>query len=339
MALVDYPSSSSDSEPPSPPPPKRRIPSPSSPSPPAPPAQPRQQQQPTPTTTTALPPLPPTFHDLYAHTVRQSPVDDPTLHQGRRRTIPHVPGNWPSHLYIEWIPSSAQHSLLSSFLSQLQAALPENHVGGLNGFLTSDLGAPLPLHVSLSRPISLSTAEKDRFLEGLVDRVGRTGLRRFRLGCRGGVEGHRTAESGRSFLVLRVRSGEGTDRGKRRGGGGREEGREEEEDDPPNHNPELTVLLARCNTAVESYGQPKLYEWADEARIGDAFHVSIAWSFAEPDEEVRRRTAEVFERVEFRDAIAEMEFEVDGVKAKIGNVVHHIPLARGTKRPRGLFGI
>jgi hypothetical protein len=55
-----------------------------------------------------LPPLPAAFHDLYTTNARVSTSDNPSLHGGRKRTIPHVEGNWPSHVYLECKDATAQ---------------------------------------------------------------------------------------------------------------------------------------------------------------------------------------------------------------------------------------
>lgn len=285
--LVDYSSSPSSSPSPSPPP--------------------------SPSGGGTLPPLPPAFHDLYASTVRTTPHDSPSLHQGRTRTIPHVPGHWPSHLYLEWHPPASIHAELTSLLASLRTALPPGVE--VHSFLTSDLGAPLPLHVSLSRPIVLTTGEKEGFLAEVVASLAGVGEGWELEGDR--VEWHRTEGSGRSFLVLRVREvGRATGEGS------------------GNPNPGLTELLRRCNAVVEGHGQPGLYGWAGEEEVGRAFHVSVAWSFAEPSEEVRRVTEEVF-----GGRVRGVRIGVNGVKVKIGNVVTHVPLRGRGGGTGGLLGL
>ncbi|KAK5663546.1 hypothetical protein OQA88_3977 [Cercophora sp. LCS_1] len=293
MALVDYSDSDSESE--QPPPKKTKL---------------------TATAAPSLPPLPAAFHDLYASTVRTSTNDDPSLHQGRTRQVPHVAGNWPSHLYMTWHPCAATQALLTSLLTSLKDKLRPRVQ--LNTFLTNDLGVPLPLHISLSRPITLTTANKDNFLFQLSTSVSVSGIKPFDLTCRG-VEWHRTEESGRSFLVLRVQSAPAIKGSK-------------------GVNPELTGLLRRCNVVVDDYGQPQLYQWAEsgddeddenrDERLGRAFHVSIAWSFAEPSKEIKRLTEEVFNEPSTQAQIQQITIVADGIKAKIGNVVTHIPLPK-----------
>lgn len=56
---------------------------------------------PKPADSSSLPPLPSRFHDLYAVPPRIGQDDSPALHGGRKRSIPHVQGNWPTHIFVE----------------------------------------------------------------------------------------------------------------------------------------------------------------------------------------------------------------------------------------------
>jgi hypothetical protein len=55
--------------------------------------------------------------------------------------------------------------------------LPENVNVKIYSFLTSDLGAPLPLHISLSRPIGFATEHKEDFVTSLDRAIKRSGIR------------------------------------------------------------------------------------------------------------------------------------------------------------------
>ncbi|KAH7156649.1 hypothetical protein EDB81DRAFT_880958 [Dactylonectria macrodidyma] len=244
-----------------------------------------------------MPPLPLKFHDLYASTVRQSIIDDPTLHHGRRRQIPHVVGH----------PTTTQHAVLVDLITDIEGELG-GHVG-LHNFLTSDLGSPLPLHISLSRPLSLSTADKDRFLESITQAVYASAVAPFTVRPNS-LFWFKSPDSNRTFLVLRVDSSPST---------------AEQDNSSTDPNPELMRLLTRFNAAVTVFDQPALYQQKQKDHVGNSFHISIAWTFDQPDDEAAGRTVQLFEQAKF--GTQAWKIDVPGIKAKIGNVVNHIALS------------
>ncbi|CAF3517399.1 unnamed protein product [Fusarium graminearum] len=309
MALVDYSSSGSESEPDTQPVKRRKAVDGSS----------RSVDGDSAAGASSMPPLPDTFHDLYASTVRQSVVDDPSLHQGRKRHIPHVVGNWPSHVYTECElsymrpiertanstghPSTEQHGLLTTLIADIEEHVSSNTK--LFNFLTSDLGSPLPLHISLSRPLSLTTSAKDEFLDKITESFNSSGIAPFAVKPQS-LAWFRSPDSDRTFLILRVASGP----------------------DTKPLNPELTSLLLRSNSVAAQFGLPSLYARSPDEPVGGAFHVSIGWTFHLPGDELSLKTLQLFKQPKFDD-IRKWEISVLGVKVKIGNVVNHIALKTG----------
>jgi len=256
------------------------------------------------------PPLPSTFHSLYTTAARTSTSDDPSLHAGRTRQVPHVVGNWPTHVYLEWYPAPREVILIGDIIDQ--ASLDNNPVGAISGpdtsvqtLLRSDLGALLPLHISLSAPHVLRTEQKARFQESIKAQLELLRVKLFTVNVVGldWVSNH---DNTRFFLVLRL---------------------SRPRDD------QLNKLLDGCNTSALQFGLTQLYVKPEEAgtqandkdkKILDhssAFHISIAWSLQRPAQEATYSLSQYAV-----DHCRALEIKFDRLKLKIGNAVLDVML-------------
>lgn len=92
------------------------------------------------------------------------PLDDPSLHQGRIRTIPHVDGQFACHIYIA-LPLVGEQPLLKllrDILREAKESVPYLYEIGF----TSE-GKPFELHISLSRPIFLRAHQREDLKKAL----------------------------------------------------------------------------------------------------------------------------------------------------------------------------
>ncbi|KAL8803390.1 MAG: hypothetical protein Q9182_003188 [Xanthomendoza sp. 2 TL-2023] len=279
-----------------------------------------------------LPPLPNSFHDLYTSTARVSTQDDPSLHSGRQRQIPHVDGQWPTHIYVEWHPSSSETNILTKILTNAQAALPRDV--RLHSLLKSDLGAALPLHISLSRTLMLATHQRQSFTDALQIAIEDSGVKPFSV-TPDDLRWVANYEKNRSFLVVHVKKPIGD---------------------------ELNKLLKLSNRVAHHYGQPSLYTSPEESNhqvtmhtehhpawkrsrpkavcsrhgknvanetsniykdMSAHFHISIAWTVEEPPVDLLRT---IDTKVDIEEA-SKLQVMVETVKTKVGNGVIVVPLA------------
>ncbi|KAI9668968.1 MAG: poly(U)-specific 3'-to-5' RNA exonuclease [Trizodia sp. TS-e1964] len=283
---------------------------------------------------TDLPPLPREFHDLYASASRVSTKDDPSLHGGRKRGVPHIAGNWPTHIYLEWHPVTTELDALSNIISTVQShcSLEEPPIQTL---LYSDLGACIPLHISLSKPIHLLTDQREEFTELFTKSIKRSGVRPFDVASTS-VDWAANEDKTRWFLVLRLAK-------------------------PSND--QLNLLLHVSNQVTARFGKDALYD-ADSKAIADEvipnfksrssraarfrgnqisgqnagsipkkqnqkdyssfFHISLAWKLGQPSPELLERTNLLDVKTLMREGPPRIKF--DAVKIKIGNSIASIIL-------------
>ncbi|KAI1618500.1 U6 snRNA phosphodiesterase Usb1 [Exophiala viscosa] len=256
------------------------------------------------------PPLPSTFHSLYATNVRTSAVDDPTLHAGRTRQVPHVVGNWPTHLYLEWYPAQEELAILDKVITQAGQTQNDGNSTCIHtySFLRSELGSLQPLHISLSAPLVLQTDQKESFEKATSTRIARSHVKPFTVHVTGlnWVANH---DKTRFFLVLKLAK-------------------------PANN--ELNRLLSACNATAEQFGLPALYANGPDRSVTDAskvkgqpnemdrskaFHISIAWTLEEPDRQARAQLAGL-DQIDLQ----QLKVSFSLLKLKIGNVVNDVSL-------------
>jgi hypothetical protein len=184
--------------------------------------------------------------------------------------------------------------------------------------LQSELGAPLPLHVSLSRTMQIKTDQREGFLDTLGSSLRRAAVYAFNFEFRS-LKWVSNFERNRWFLVLGI--------------------------EKPAQN-ELNRILAACNKAAEVSGHPALYSGGegdgpmeanaptghskkaqgsqDEQQTdrSEYFHISIAWNLTEPDPE----WISLVQNIDIRKHIQSPQTSFDVVKTRIGNVVHNFEL-------------
>ncbi|KAF8424528.1 U6 snRNA phosphodiesterase Usb1 [Tirmania nivea] len=242
---------------------------------------------------TDLPPLPSRFHDLYVAAPRLATRDDPSLHGGRQRAVPHELGNWPTFVFLEW------HLNAAEFNGKRKARHHTKDEGfvkaqfKLISSLVSDLGAEQPLHVSLSRPNNLKTEERARFVDLLEERIHKARLKPFDIFFKG-FEWVSNSDGTRWFFVMTAKSEEN----------------------------ELSTLLRLTNSSFAMYRQPALYS---EHKGDNGFHVTLGWSLEAPEKELMRQL-ETDTGNEFKTQLSQLTMKVEEVKIKIGNIIKLLPL-------------
>lgn len=201
--------------------------------------------------------------------------------------------------------------------------------------LESDLGAPLPLHVSLSRTLQIKTEDRDAFLESLRSCLRKAAVHSFHFKFRN-LKWVPNFERNRWFLVLGI--------------------------EKPAHN-ELNRLLGACNEATGRYGHPGLYiggpgdgpmenksvhdgpkrrkseqEEGENIDHSEHFHVSIAWNLEEPHPEL----IPLISSIDVSKHVQSPQAAFEVAKARVGNMVHNIDLKVDKRRHairKGILGL
>ncbi|PIL27262.1 hypothetical protein GSI_10407 [Ganoderma sinense ZZ0214-1] len=117
------------------------------------------------------------------HLQPDAPVDNPALHLGRRRTTPHVEGQFAAYVYVPLLISkqSQLYPLLTRIYATAKLLVPSLHpIGfeeeqilnsGSESLSSGSSDASIELHISLTRPTYLRAHQREEFKRALKSLV------------------------------------------------------------------------------------------------------------------------------------------------------------------------
>jgi 2'-5' RNA ligase len=249
------------------------------------------------------------------------------------------------------VPTQTESQELHGLINNIQRSIERANntrrkplpVPDITPSLRSPLGAPLPLHVSLSRTLQIKTDDREAFVETLNLSLRKVAVRPFCVRF-SRLKWVPNFERNRWFLVLGI--------------------------EKPAQD-ELNRLLEACNEAAEKCGYPGLYTGgigdgptednttstnsgkrmkSTHEGFGDKverpacvdytgnFHVSIAWNLVEPNPEWMT----LVQSIDVADYAGLAMTSFDAVKAKVGNMVNNIELGNHSAHlgiKGGLLGV
>ena len=228
-------------------------------------------------------------------------------------------------------PAESEVELLQTFIDDVQRNIPLRGRARpkLHSSIRSELGTPLPLHISLSCPLLLRTEQRDEFETALRSAIKAVALREGTIAVAlSDVRWVANAEKTRWFLALKTARPEGDD---------------------------LNRLLRACNGVCGRFGFQQLYNGdhygkkrrtsppekhgkrdssgsaavraaSDAEDRTDCFHFSIAWTVELPYAE--ERAGHVVDAPDSIDRTLSSCVIFNEMKLKIGNAIASLPLSR-----------
>ncbi|PLW22439.1 hypothetical protein PCANC_25685 [Puccinia coronata f. sp. avenae] len=130
----------------------------------------------------------------------KSSTNDPSLHQGRKRSRPQIDGDWPTHIYIPINFEEKSQEILQKVIKKLAQEDKSNVWHSLIEKNTEVFS----LHLSLSRPSFLKTDERDDFINQMRKFIGGVDLFGINFSNFSTLENDNLT---RGFLVLEVGTG------------------------------------------------------------------------------------------------------------------------------------